>query len=226
MSRTIQLVGARGGQGTSTVAAALALTAAQDQAVTLLSHEPLATAQLLGAPPPFPGHVAQFTPTLAVGGRDLDPSGFVVIDDGPLAVAPGRAGGVERYAVVRGPCYVALATMVGHPDLDVDGIVLLTEEGRALAAGDVATIVGVPVVAELRVAPAVARSIDAGLLASDIECLTELRPLRSVVAARLRQVARGPEPTPAPPSPPPVNQERQPGKLMARRRDSGHGVSW
>lgn len=226
MSRTIQLVGARGGQGTSTVAAAVALTAAQDQAVTLLSHEPLASAQLLGAPPPFPGHVSQFTPTLAVGSRDVDPSGFVVIDDGPLATAPGRVAAAERYAVLRGPCYVALATLVGHADLDVDGIILLKEEGRSLAAGDVATIVGVPVVSELPVTPAVSRSIDAGVLASDIECLAELDPLRALVAARLRPMAREPEPTPTQPSPPAVTKAREAGKLTARHQDTGHGVSW
>ena len=44
------------------------------------------------------------------------------------------------------------------------GLVVVTEAGRALDAGDVAEVLGVPVVAEVAVDPAVARVVDAGLL--------------------------------------------------------------
>jgi hypothetical protein len=44
------------------------------------------------------------------------------------------------------------------------GVVLLAEPGRALTRADVAEVVGVPVVAEVALDPAVARAVDAGLL--------------------------------------------------------------
>jgi hypothetical protein len=43
--------------------------------------------------------------------------------------------------------------------------VLVREPGRALDRGDVESLLSVPVVAEIDVDPAVARSVDAGLLA-------------------------------------------------------------
>ena len=48
MTRTIVLTGARGGQGTSTVAAALAVLAAGHGPVVLRSGDPSATTALLG----------------------------------------------------------------------------------------------------------------------------------------------------------------------------------
>ena len=45
-------------------------------------------------------------------------------------------------------------------------MVLLTEPGRSLTRVDVEDCVGAPVVAEVSVDPAVARAVDAGLLAS------------------------------------------------------------
>jgi hypothetical protein len=44
--------------------------------------------------------------------------------------------------------------------------VLLAEPGRALDATDVESVIGAPVVAQVSVDPAVARAVDAGLLAS------------------------------------------------------------
>jgi hypothetical protein len=45
-------------------------------------------------------------------------------------------------------------------------VVLLTEPGRSLSRHDVEDCIGAPVVAEVAVDPAVARAVDAGLLAS------------------------------------------------------------
>ena len=42
----------------------------------------------------------------------------------------------------------------------------MREPGRSLTAGDVASVIGTPVVAELAVDPAVARAVDAGLFAA------------------------------------------------------------
>ncbi len=46
------------------------------------------------------------------------------------------------------------------------GVVLVSEPGRALGAKDVEDVLGVPVRAEVTVEAAVARAVDAGLLAS------------------------------------------------------------
>jgi hypothetical protein len=46
------------------------------------------------------------------------------------------------------------------------GVIVIHEPGRVLSAEDVATAVGAPVVAEINLDPAVARAVDAGLLAS------------------------------------------------------------
>ena len=47
-----------------------------------------------------------------------------------------------------------------------DGVVLVEEPGRSLTAADVARAVGAPVVARVTVDPAIARAVDAGLLAA------------------------------------------------------------
>ena len=43
-------------------------------------------------------------------------------------------------------------------------MILVSEPGRALGAGDVEDVLGVPVRAEVAVEPSVARAVDAGLL--------------------------------------------------------------
>lgn len=62
-------------------------------------------------------------------------------------------------------CYLALrraARLSRRPG----GVVLLREEGRALTTRDVQSVVGTPVVAEITVSDAIARCVDAGLLAT------------------------------------------------------------
>lgn len=70
----------------------------------------------------------------------------------------------RRLLVVRN-CYLALRRAVAHP-VRPDGVVLVTEPGRALTATDVEAVLTAPVVAEIAIDPAVARTIDAGLLAA------------------------------------------------------------
>ncbi|MGH3370199.1 MAG: hypothetical protein ACRDPR_09365 [Nocardioidaceae bacterium] len=53
MTRTIQVTGARGGQGTSTMAASLAVLAAGHGPTLLCSDEPAITAALLGVALPI-----------------------------------------------------------------------------------------------------------------------------------------------------------------------------
>lgn len=76
---------------------------------------------------------------------------------------------LTRYAdqvlLVTRPCFLALRRSMESP-VKPTGIVLVAEQGRALNRRDVEDCIGVPVIAEVPVDPAIARSVDAGLLAS------------------------------------------------------------
>jgi hypothetical protein len=67
--------------------------------------------------------------------------------------------------VVRG-CYLALRRAVQHDALrHVRGAVLIDEAGRSLGARDVEDVLGVPVLATIEARTAIARAVDAGVLA-------------------------------------------------------------
>lgn len=92
------------------------------------------------------------------------------VRDGVVAAVVAAAG--QRLLVTRA-CYLSLRRIVAGPERRAEraairpsGIVLVTEPGRALARRDVEDVAGVPVVAEVPHDPAVARAIDAGLLAA------------------------------------------------------------
>ena len=88
----------------------------------------------------------------------------VVVDAGSAPLAPAlREASDAVWTVVR-PCYLALRRAVSLPR--PDGAVLLEEPGRALTHADVASVLGVKVVARVPVDATVARAVDAGLLAS------------------------------------------------------------
>lgn len=91
----------------------------------------------------------------------------VVIDAGTLTdeVALTVAASATVSLLVLRPCYLALRRAVSAP-LRPSGVVLVGEVGRALGRADVEAVLGVPVRAEVMVDPAVARAVDAGLLAS------------------------------------------------------------
>jgi len=94
----------------------------------------------------------------------------VVIDIGLVSAGPpGEArstlvAACDRSLLVIRPCYLALrrATALG---LDTTGVVVVSEPSRALRAKDVAEALDLPVLAEVPVDPAIARAVDAGLLA-------------------------------------------------------------
>jgi hypothetical protein len=179
MNKTVTLIGARGGHGTSTVTAVLALAAAEDIPTTILTHDPVAMARLLGATPPMPTEPFVAAPNLTVAGLDGPRTDLTIVDAGSATTAsatPLSPG--ERYAIVRGPCYLALATLVSLPDLGLDGVILVAEPGRALSAADASAVLGLPVVATVPVRSSIARLIDAGLLAgrpSEVPGLEHLR---------------------------------------------------
>jgi len=195
MTRTIQLTGARGGQGTSTIAASLAMLAAGHGPTLLCSDEPAITAALLGVTLPLTDDdVVEVAPNLdlaTAAGGSVTPSGYnmIVIDAGRIPTGPfdraqgdwtalDAAGLVDHYAVLRGPCYVGLATLTAGCGGWFDGAILVLEDGRALTDRDVTDVLGVPVVATVPVHEAIARATDAGLLLARLHRL----PLRHLTA--------------------------------------------
>ena len=114
--------------------------------------------------------------------------GPVVVDAGRLAPPTSAEGSdavrrafvetADRSLLVTRPCFLALrrALAIGcRPD----GVVLVEEGGRALGRVDVEDVLGVPVVATVPVDAAIARSVDAGLLAARVPAAIS-RPLASV----------------------------------------------
>ena len=68
--------------------------------------------------------------------------------------------------MVRG-CYLALRRGVHSPLLARSaGVVLVEEPGRSLGAPEVADVLDRPVLARVPIRPAIARAVDAGVLAS------------------------------------------------------------
>lgn len=174
------VVGARGGQGTTTVAVALAALNARRRPTTLIAEDRDAARGMLGLveAPDGPLEVA---PGLTLADRTGD-GGDVVVDAGPLPdlePPPGPASAPvaeRRWLVVRGPCYLALRTAVAHP-CQPDGVVVVAEPRRALSAEDAARVLDVPVVAEVPQDYQVARAVDAGTLATRITRYAALAPL-------------------------------------------------
>lgn len=98
----------------------------------------------------------------------------VVVDCGVLPSGPGpRAETVATVLAARAAtsllvtrtCYLGLRRAVASP-VRPSGIVVVREPGRHLLADDVAAIVGADIWAEVELDPAIARAVDAGLLAS------------------------------------------------------------
>lgn len=91
----------------------------------------------------------------------------VVIDCGAnlSGAALALAAGATRSVLVTRACFLSLRRALAAP-LRPSEIVLLMEPGRSLGRHDIEDCLGAPVIAEVAVDPAVARAVDAGLLAS------------------------------------------------------------
>jgi hypothetical protein len=96
----------------------------------------------------------------------------VVVDAGPLGVAScsGATGAALEVLATSGTsvlvtraCYLSLRRAL-RSTVPVDGAILLADAGRALDRRDVHQVLGVPVLAVVEADPALARSVDAGLL--------------------------------------------------------------
>lgn len=80
-----------------------------------------------------------------------------------LVLASALASGGSSLLVIRS-CYLALRRATAA-HVRSDGVVVVVEPGRALGADAITQVLGSPVLATLQVDPAVARAVDAGILA-------------------------------------------------------------
>jgi hypothetical protein len=127
---------------------------------------------------PLPGRADALVEALSADPRP------VVADCGRATTGAGLtlAAGAEMSLLVLRPCYLALRRALAAP-VRPSGVVLVTEPGRALGRRDVEDVLGVPVRAEIPVEEAVARAVDAGLLARRIPRPLE-RALRPITGSR------------------------------------------
>lgn len=119
-----------------------------------------ASALALATPAPAAGQIEALD-TAASGRRRL-----MVADCGPAKAGLGLAlaSTATLSLLVLRPCYLGLRRALSSP-IRPTGVVLVAEEGRSLSRADVADVLAVPVVAQVPFDPAVARAVDAGLLA-------------------------------------------------------------
>jgi MinD superfamily P-loop ATPase len=112
-----------------------------------------------GPGPLVPGRAAVLASLLDRGVRP------VVVDCGTAEqVAAAVVGGAQRSILVIRPCYLALRRAMASP-LRASEVVVVREPGRALSSQDIESAVGAPVRVEIEADPAVARAVDAGLMA-------------------------------------------------------------
>ena len=186
---------AKGGSGTTVVAATLALSAGPALLIDLAGDLPAA----LGVPEPVgPGlhdwaastaeparlgaieiDVATDTRLVAAGTRQgvaterwellaerlRGDRRRVVVDAGTGEPPQSLLRAADRAWLVTRPCYLSLRAAVRQVARPT-GVVLIEEPGRALGVSEVEATLGTPVVATLLVDPAVARAVDAGLVVS------------------------------------------------------------
>lgn len=91
----------------------------------------------------------------------------VVADCGtaPTGARLAVAAAASHSLLVTRPCYLALRRALASP-LRPSGVIVVDEPGRSLGAADVEAALGVPVRAVVPVTDAIARTVDAGLLAA------------------------------------------------------------
>ena len=91
----------------------------------------------------------------------------IIIDAGCGLPSPDLLAHASSSLLVTRPCYLSLRR-AAQLSVSPTGIVLINEVGRALGKHDVEAVIGAPVVAEITFDAAIARAVDAGLLASRI----------------------------------------------------------
>ncbi|MEY4401931.1 MAG: hypothetical protein RL072_1796 [Actinomycetota bacterium] len=101
-----------------------------------------------------------------------------VLDFGTLQPPESICDALRSDWLIIRPCYLALrraARLLRKPR----GVVVVREAGRSLTSRDIESVVGAPVIAQISVSEGVARSVDAGLLATRLpkQLATELEAL-------------------------------------------------
>lgn len=168
-NHTVHLFAPKGGQGCSTVAACLALyTAERASRVVVYDAAPnRELAAVYGVADANP-----FKVTDRVSGYHYDNEDDArtlpaadIVDWGTRPIPHAATG---RRLLVVAPCYLALraATHLYDDETGPDAVILVTEAGRCLDTGDVEASLAARVVANVRRDPAVARAVDAGVLAT------------------------------------------------------------
>ena len=91
----------------------------------------------------------------------------IIVDAGCGLPSPDLLAHASSSLLVTRPCYLSLRR-AAQLSVSPTGIVLINEPGRALGKHDVEAVIGAPVVSEINFDAAIARAVDAGLLASRI----------------------------------------------------------
>ena len=91
----------------------------------------------------------------------------IIVDAGCGLPSPDLLAHASSSLLVTRPCYLSLRR-AAQLSMSPTGIVLINEAGRALGKHDVEAVIGAPVIAEIIFDAAIARAVDAGLLASRI----------------------------------------------------------
>lgn len=121
-----------------------------------------------------PGSVPPSPAPWSDAAEELDRDAVVVVDAGNLSASRcadqrdlGRwlAATADRSLLVTRACFLSLRRGRDVP-ISPSGVVLVAEHGRSLGRADVEAALGAPVVATVAVDPAIARAVDAGLLAA------------------------------------------------------------
>jgi hypothetical protein len=184
----ITITSPKGGSGTSTVVAATALVLSETGTVAIVGDDGDLPALFgCGGDPGLDeyklGPAEDFT--LAPGITWTSTAADIDRFDHVISTRE-RLHDSEAVIVVRG-CYLALRRAVRTDVLTYSGAVFVDEGGRALGAHDVANVLGVPVLSSVSIRASVARTIDAGVLATRLPA--ELRrPVREMLR-RLGYVA-------------------------------------
>lgn len=174
-----EFVGVRGGHGTTTVALAAAYAIVTlNHDVRIAATDRYAMRALAGVGQPVHDEEADSVLGLRVTLSDFETAD--VIDSGMLKDVGRKSPDTLRYAVLRGPDYLGLMTLL-QSDAELDGVVVVAEEGRALTTKDVRGVVDLPVVATVQCTPSIARATDAGLLTRRAPHAPEFRQLRHLI---------------------------------------------
>ena len=112
--------------------------------------------------------------------RQHDDGIGVFVDGGSTTPHETLAAAADQVLIVTRPCYLSLRR-ARRSTVRPTGVILVDEPGRQMRSRDVERCLGAPVVATVSADPAIARAVDAGLLAARLPWAMG-RELRAVAA--------------------------------------------